>query len=484
MIEDAKNLNLSQIKSRILPSFLSLTARQILLRAIGFISINLILAKILPVETLGIFNIATSIITFFAFFSDLGLAASLIQKKDEISETDIKTTFTIQQTIVTFLSIIIIVAAPILGEFYQLQDDGVWLIRVLGLSFLLSSLKVVPAVLLERILKFEPLVFIEIVETIIFNVLLLSLAFWGAGLWSFSIAALFRGIIGTGLLYLIAPARIGFQLDRSVAKKLLTFGVPFQLNTFLALIKDRLIPLVVAKMVGAAGIGYITWSQSVAFLPLEIMNITNRITFPAFSRLQHDEKALAKAVEKSLFITTLLSYPILFGLIALVPSLVLYIVSTKWQPALFSFYLFSFNVFLAIISTTLTNTLNAMGHIKTTFKLMVVWTALTWVLTPILVILYNFNGVALASFFISFTSLLTVILVKRVLAIKVLESILLPTIASSVMGISIYFFAKMFVRDYLTLILSVFLGAVLYLALIFIFGREKILSDLKTLRNV
>src|SRR3989344_7769238 len=135
----SSSLSVTEIKKRVLSSFISLTARQVALRAFGFVSINIILAKILPVETLGIFNIATAVITFFAFFSDVGLAASLIQKKEEVTHEDIKTVFTIQQILVTVLCAVIIVSAPILGEFYHLNNDGIWLIRILGFSFFLTS---------------------------------------------------------------------------------------------------------------------------------------------------------------------------------------------------------------------------------------------------------------------------------------------------------------------------------------------------------
>src|SRR5688500_4167278 len=120
-MSENKTLTIAEIKKRAVSSFLSLTARQVLLRAIGFISINLILASVLPVSTLGIFNIATAVISFFAFFSDIGLAASLIQKKEDVTADDIKTTFTIQLLIVGLLSLIIILSAPIFGELYNLD---------------------------------------------------------------------------------------------------------------------------------------------------------------------------------------------------------------------------------------------------------------------------------------------------------------------------------------------------------------------------
>src|SRR6185312_3225654 len=98
-----------------------------------------------------------------------------------------------------------------------------------------------------------------------------------------------------------------------------------------------------------------------------------------------DKKSLSTAIEKSLFITAVTVYPIIFGLAAIMPSVVTYITTTKWEPALPSFYLFALSTLFSVVSTVFTNALNAMGHIKVTLKLMVFWTILTWILTPGLV---------------------------------------------------------------------------------------------------
>lgn len=478
-----ESLPINEIKKRVLSAFFNLTIRQIFLRAFSFLTLNIILAKVLPVETLGVFNIAAGIVTFFVFFSDIGLAASLIQKKEGLKKEDIYTTFTIQTILVGLLSLLIIIVAPFLADFYKLEADGVWLIRALGLGFFFTSLKVVPSVLLERELKFKPVVTVELVETLVFNILLIVLTFQNFGLWAFTYASLTRSVLGVILIYLIAPTRVGIKIEKEAAKKLLSFGVPFQLNSMLAVLKDRLVPLVIANMVGPMGVGYITWAQNMAYLPLEFMNIVIRIIFPAFSRLQNDKVALSKAVEKALFVVALLTFPALFGLAGLMPAIITHIVSAKWQPALFSFYLFAFSNLMAIISTTLTNTLNAVGKVKTTLKLMVMWTVLTWLITPTVVYYYGFEGVSISSFLISFSSIVTIILVKQIIPIKIVKSIYIPTLCSFLMGVTVLIFANYFVTTQFMLFATVFLGGLLYLGLVLIFGRVNIINDLKSLRQ-
>ncbi len=474
--------NVQQISHKAIKGVFSLTFRRVALQAISFLTINIILARILPVSVLGIFNIGAAIIAFFSFFSDIGLAAAIIQKK-EISHEDLKTTFSIQQLLVIFLTVVIFIFAPLFSQFYELGEGGTWLIRALAFSFLLTSFKVIPSVLLERDLRFNPLVSVEILETLVFNVLLIILSKMGFGLTAFSIAAVARSFSGVMLIYMIAPWKIGVGIFRESARSLLAFGVPFQLNAILALLKDRLVPLVVARIIGTAGVGYVTWAQNLAFLPLEVMNIIIRVTFPTLSRLQGEKLGLRVTLEKSLFATCVFLYPMLFGMLALAPSVVQHIVSSKWQPALPAFYLFSLSTFWATLSTTFTNTLNAIGQIKITLKLMIFWTVLTWVLTPLLTFIFGFIGVAMASAIISMTSILTIILIKKFVAVSIWHNIWQPLISSALMGILVFYLSKILVSDIWTLLLVIVFGGVIYISLLFLVAGKRIMASFKGVKN-
>jgi O-antigen/teichoic acid export membrane protein len=477
-------LDLETVKKRAIVGVVSLTLRRIALQVITLISINIILPNIFPPETgvIGIFNLAAAVIAFFSFFSDIGLAASLIQKKDDITHEDLKTTFTIQQILVGLITLLIFIGAPQIASFYKLNEAGMWLIRALAVGFLFSSLKNIPSVILERELRFNPLVAVEIAETLTFNVVLLTLAFLNFGIYSFVFATLARALLGTVLLYIIAPWKVGLGISKVAAKGLLNFGVPYQANNLLALLKDRVVPLFVAKVVGPVGLSYITLAQNFAFLPLEVMNIIIRVTFPAFSRLQDHEDELKSAIEKSLFATTLFLYPALFGMLALAPFLLTYVIP-KWTSALPSLYLFSLSTFWASISTPFTNIFNATGRVKLTLKLMILWTILTWILTPPLTIKFGFNGVGMASAIISFTSLITVYLMKKVVKINLLGSIWQPFSISVFMGITVYIFARFYVSNIFTLILAIIFGAVVYFLTFFIFAKEKLLVEVKRVIN-
>lgn len=470
------------LSRKLVSGFLSLTFRRVALLAISFATINFFLARILPVNVIGIFNIANSILAFFTFFSDVGLGAAIIQKK-EVSKEDLKTTFTIQEILALSIAVIVWFSAPFLASVYGLDEGGMWLIRALGIGFFLTSLKVIPSVLLERNLRFQPLVWVEILETLTFNALLIFLSLQNYGVAAFAWASLVRGVIGVGTIYLIAPWRMRIGISKISAKTLLTFGVPFQANSILAMLKDRLVPLVIAGIVGSQGVGFISQGQRIAFLPLEIMNIITRVTFPTFSRLQNDPKNLKLTLEKSIFVTAFFLYPMLFGMLAIAPSLVKFLGEEKWGSALPLIYLFSVTAFWATLSSPFTNFLNAIGKVNITLKLMIMWTALEWGLAPIFTIKFGFLGMGISSSLISFTSIIPLIIIKKIMKISIIENIWQPIVASVTMAVFIYYLSLLIPPELPTILILILVGAITYFGLFYLIAKERIKSTFHGVRN-
>lgn len=472
----------TSLNKKIISGFFTLTFRRAALFGVMWLNNNLLLARILPPDIIGIFNIATSVLMFFTYFSDIGLGAALIQKK-EIKKEDLVTTFTIQQILALIIAGSVWFLAPWFAGLYQLDEAGMWLIRALGFGFFLTSFKVLPSVVLERDLKFGPLVIVEILETITYLAILDYLILNNFGVTAYTYSVLGRGIVGIIAIYIFAPWKIGLGISKESAKELVKFGAPFQINSILALLKDRLIDLVVAGIIGKTGVGYVTWARNIAYVPLEIMNIMGRITFPAFSRLQDDKLAQTKTIEKSLFFGTLFMYPLSFGIIAIAPSIVTYIVRSDWQPALPLIYLFSVSCFWAALSTPIVTFLNSTGRINTTLKLMVMWTVIEWIVTPFFTLQFGFIGVAIASFVISFFSLVPIIIVKKVISFSIIKNIYKQFICGLIMFIAVSVMSQYFVSNWQTLLLSIAAGGVIYCLLTLILLKNEFLLNLKELRS-
>jgi O-antigen/teichoic acid export membrane protein len=432
----------------------------------------------LDANTYGIFYLVSSVVNFLAYFSDIGLAAALVQKKEKLTKEDITTTFTVQQILVITLIILLFIASPVIKNIYHISSDGILLLYAMGISFFLSSLKTIPAILLEREIKFEKLIIPQILEALAFNAVAVFAAWKGMGVNTFSVAVLSRGVIGLVAMYIIYPWRPSLGISRGSLKHLLKFGVPYQINTFLAVFKDDGMNIVLTGIIGTQGLGYLGWASRWAGLPLRILmdNLT-KVSFPAFSRLQHDTERLAKAVELNLKYLALLSFPTLIGMgFIAFPMTGVIPRYAKWIPALIPLYIYLYNSAWASISTSLTNLLNATGRIKITFKLMTMWTVLTWALMPFLAIKYGYLGVSYSVAIIATTSVVTVILAKKAVAFSLMRSLKTPLLSSTALLVFL-FFLRHSLTSLENIIVITSLSVILYFTAIFLLEGKKLFTE-------
>lgn len=470
-----------KLKEKIIGGVIALTTRTLFLQLVSFVS-TLILTILLSPSVFGVFFIVSALISFLTYFSDIGLAAALIQKKGEPTSLELSTVFFIQQSLVILVVLTGFLITPLFNNFYRIGTEGIFLFQAFLISFFLSSLKTIPSVLLERKLEFNLLIIPQIIETVIFYLVAIILAWQGAGINSFSCAVIARAITGTIAIYIIRPWQITFRISFFSAKHLLKFGIPFQLNSILALIKDDLMTIFLGKILPFSAIGYIGWAKKWAEMPLRlIMDSIIRVTFPTFSRLQENSKVLAKALEKAVFFLALFIFPIII-LLSLSINHLIYLLPKyqKWQPAVTSFYLFAFASIWASFSSPIVNALNAIGQVKTTLKLMVIWTILTWILVPVLVSLIGYNGVALAAFIISFTSILPILIIRRLIAFRFLSKLSKPLLFSLLMSLPIIL-VRSYLNNLFTLVLILLLGIIIYLILVLIFLKNDVLPYLPQL---
>ncbi len=466
-------IDLTEIKNRSAFGVAALVSRTFMVQIISFMA-TLALTIFLDPSVYGIFFLVSAVVNFLAYFSDIGLAAALVQKKEKLEEEDLATTFTVQQILVLSLLFILFLATPLIRGNFNLSSAGVYLLWAMALSFLMSSLKTIPTIRLERSLQFNKLVIPQVAETIIFNLVAVYFAWRGLGISAFTLAVLARGLAGLILIYLIAPWRPKIAIYRSSLSSLLRFGLPYQANTFLAVFKDDGMTVILGKLIGADGLGFLGWASRWANLPLRIfMDNVTKVAFPAFSRLQHDKARLATAIELSLKYLTLSTFPILIGMGFMAPSLI-YIIPRylKWAPAIIPLYFYLYNSAWACVSTSLTNTLNALGKIKTTFKLMVMWTGLTWLLMPALAILKGYLGVAFAVGIIATSSVVTVIAVRRHVEFSFKNAFKTSLISSIVLAIFLGLTARFVNSVLLLVVISLASALVYFIAILSLEGKE------------
>lgn len=427
--------DISLLKKRTVWSVMSLFLQSGYTAALG-LAANLVLTILLSPTIFGIYITVLSLISVLNYFSDIGLAASLIQKK-EITHEDISTTFTVQQILIVLLILIAFLSSSFIQQFYQLPREGVYLFWALLISFFISSLKTIPSIFLERKIQFQKIVLVQIIENTVFYVATIILAIFNFGLTSFTIAVLLRAVTGLIVIYSISFWLPTYGLSIPSLKKLLSFGLPFQASSFLALFKDDLITLFLGKILGFQGLGYIGWAKKWAEAPIRIiMDSISRVLFPVIARIQDDKQKMSKLIEKLLFYQTSLLAPALIGLALLMNPLVQLIPKyNKWEPALPYFYLFILSAFFSSYSTPFINLFNAIGKVKISFSFMLFWTVATWIFTPLFTQWFGLFGFPLNQLALSTTFVIVVLLAKKEMSFNFFRPIYKLLLASFGMAI-------------------------------------------------
>lgn len=472
-----EELDILAIGKQSVKGVLALISQTFFLQVISMAALLIVLTVLTP-EDVGIFVAVTALRRIIDFFTDFGFGAALVQKKEEITQNEINTSFTIQASVTLVIFIFSFLFREQIGAFLRLNEQGLRLFLALIFTVFLSSFKTMPAILLERKIKFHKLVIPQVAESLAYNIILVILVLRGFRIDSYTYAFLAAGLIGIPFYYYVSPWKIGIGIDRK-SLHVLKFGAQFQAKNILATIKDDLLTVILAKFLTFTQIGYIGFAQRIAFLPYRyIVDSVTKVTFAAYSRMQHDVHILKKAIEKSLFFVSSIMFPILAGIILTIPYFIQYFPKwhNKWEPAILSLVFFALNASVSSISGILTNVLDATGRVRKTLVLMVAWTILTWTLTPVLIGIYGYNGVAIASFLVTLTIGYSVYLVKKIVDFNLLKTIYKPFIATVIMGIVLYFALGILAKDLFTLLACIVIWGLVYAGLFYFFAKQELKS--------
>lgn len=392
--QQARGESVEDLKRKSLSGIGALVKRQAVVRLLSFFA-NLALARLLVPQVFGVYAIVAFIVHFFSLFGDVGIGAALIQKKGEPSRDEVSSTFWLQQALVWAVVCLALAAAPLALKLYpSLPPYSVWLVRALALSFALSSLKTIPAILMERRLDFRSIALVDIAETLFFYGTALAFALAGFEVWSFIIAAIARSASGAAAIWLLSGWRPALVFKTEFFKGLLRFGLPYQGNTLLGFTREALTPLFVGVFCGPLGVGYVAWAKSLALAPLMLSEAFGRVAFPAFSRIQEDREMLGRAVERSIRCITMVMFPVTAVMLALGPEIISVLFTAKWLPALPAYYFYCTSPAAIGVVLPMTSAILSLGKSGLLLRLMVLLTLMEWGFGVPFILYFGFNGVA------------------------------------------------------------------------------------------
>lgn len=439
---------------------------------------NIALSRLLAPSAFGIYAITLGVLVFFAWLSDFGLGAALLQKRSAMTDVDLRSVFTVQQLVLVALALLVVVAAPQLAASYHLGPAGEWFLRVIAVAAVLASLKTVPNIVMERKLLYGRLTLVEVLEVLLFQVTAVVLAFLGQGPWSFIWAVLVSRTAGVIVTFILAGWSPRLGISRSALHGLWWFALPFQLTWITYLFRDYLIPILGGLLLTTVEVGYLNWAFALAGVPGQMAQVVGRVAFPTYSRLQSDPARMARAVESSLRALFVIAIPLQLVPIALGRWLIEIVFTDKWLPALVPLYLLCLYWAGANVTTPLVSALNALGRVRMTLLLNIAWTLVQVGLSLALLRWMGYPGIALG-FAISRALAVAAVLmlVARVVPINLGTAITVPLLVAAAVAAAGYGTTLVLAPSLLSLILVGCGMAAAYGALLWVLDRHRLRAE-------
>jgi|HubBroStandDraft_6_1064221.scaffolds.fasta_scaffold07872_4 O-antigen/teichoic acid export membrane protein len=426
----------SSVTSKALQGAAALGGRQVVVHSFNILG-SIVLARLLSPGDFGVYAIVVFLIQFLATFGGTGLACNLIRVPDAPSDHDYHAVFTMQQAILAVLVCLLWTCSGFIVRFYHLPHHYVWLFRMAAASLFVTSFMVVPQIRLERELAFSRLAAIEIWQAAVFNISSVTFAWLGWGGMAFAVALLGRSLTGALAAYWVEPWKIFWTWDWPRARTHLGFGLFYQSSQIISMFKDSLTPLMIGYLVGVAGIGFISWSSMLASYSGTLLAVLQRLYLPAFSRLQHEPRELAKLVERAILATNSVAAPVAVITLILIHSITSVVFGVKWLAAVPIFYLFWFANLLAPTSVPVLGLLNALGKSRLTFSFIALWAVLNWALGAPLVLWLGPAGVGWAAIGVQLSNLALFPIAQRALGFKIWRPVLPPWILAAVCALPV-----------------------------------------------
>jgi len=311
-------------------SGLSMTATSLL----QFVTLA-VLARLLHPSEFGLMGMVMVVINFSLAFSDLGLSNAIIHRQD-VAEEHLSSFFWINMLSGAAILVIILLTRPLVVLYFEQPD----LHRYIGwaaILFLIAPAGQIFNTLLMKELRFRTLAAGEVAGMLAHSAVSIGCALAGLGVMSLIYGMLARHIIFAAVMFTVFRRRWlpRFHLSIREVRSYMGFGA-FQLGErALNYLSANMDYIIIGRMLGDAALGFYSLAYQIVIFPLSRINpVITRVAFPAFSRIQDDDPYLRTGYVKVIKYISLITLPMLAGMLVVAPEFVLAVFGEQWVPSI------------------------------------------------------------------------------------------------------------------------------------------------------
>jgi O-antigen/teichoic acid export membrane protein len=409
-------------------------------------------------------------INFSNVFVQGGFNNAIIQKKD-LEEEDCSTVFWLSVVTSLLFYIGLFFGAPFIAAYYE-RPILTAILRVQSVSLVLGALCVVQTALLTRQMEFKKIFLRTCLSTVLSAVFGIGAACLGFGVWTIVIQMLTVSVVNLVVMWFSVKWRPGLKFSFSRLKGLFGFGSNMLASNVINFAYSNTLPVVMDKLYQPSTLGYYNKARTIPTKVGDAINSTvSNVVFPSLSKYQNEPEKVKEMTRRFIVTASFLMFAIMGGLIAVAKPLILFMYTDKWADSivLMQFVCISY-AFMPLNSANL-QAIKALGRGDIYLKLEIIKNGIGILLLGGAIFLTGNmeQGLFIVLGVQAFISVLCVAINafpnKKLMGYSFLQQIrdILPSlILAVVMCVSVYSVTCLGLSDFITLIIQVPLGIVIY----------------------
>jgi len=372
--------------------------------------VAIVLARLLTPADYGLAAMAFVLTSFVLTFSDASLGKALIQRPT-IDELDRSTVFWTTFAIGVVLTCVGVAASGMIAAFFH-QPALKPLVAVLSVSFVLISLQMTPAALLQREMRFRATVIRFTVGTTVAGIAGIAVAAAGGGAWALILQQLAFAGTSTLLLWTLSGWRPRLAFSWARLRSLGSFGIRVMFARLMDDISGNADNMLVGRYLGSAALGAYSVAYNVMLVPISKLALPiQESLFPVLSRVQDDRERVARMWLRSTVLLAVLLAPLMVGLAIVAPEFVRVVLGSRWAAVVPVVRILAPTAILQSLGGLASTVLLAIDRPKTVFRFSFANTVLTLIA---FVVGLHWGIVGVATGYAAVVSPLSIYLIVRV----------------------------------------------------------------------
>lgn len=436
--------------------------------------ISLILARLLMPEDYGLISIITIFVSVLNVFISSGFGSALIQKKNA-DETDFSSVFFFQIAFSVVLYFLLFLSAPLIALFYS-NDQLIPIIRVLGLTLIVNGVNNVQSAFVSKTMQFKRFFLSSITATVLSGVLGIIMAYCGFGVWAIVAQQLSTALFSTIVLWFTVKWRPTFSFSFARLKGLFSYGWKLLTSSLIDTLYNNIYGLLIGKIFDPTALGLYNRGNQFPTLIVENLNSPiQQVLLPTIASQQDNQIRVKDMVRRSIKTSTFIVFPLLIGMAAIATPMVKILLTDKWLDCVPFLQLSCVAMAFWPIHTTNLQAINALGRSDIYLKLEIIKKIIgisVLILSIPFGLYFMMVGRVITSLISSFINAFPN---KKLLNYGYLEQIkdILPAVfISLVMGAAVLCVELLNLNVYLTLVIQIVGGGIIYIVLSKLFKLE------------